>query len=150
MAGATLKLVHRYDDRQMAAALDRLADAALNMRTVFADIGEHLKLSHYDRFQAQEAPDGTPWQPLDPKYQARKKKNQDLILILDEYLQDTQDYNAADDGLEYGSNRIYAATHQFGAPDRGIPERPWLGLSDDDEAEILHIVNRYLSDAIKS
>lgn len=49
-----------------------------------------------------------------------------------------------------GSPEIYAATHQFGRlarPGQGlpfgaaaIPARPFIGLSDEDEAEILDIV----------
>lgn len=146
MAGASISV--EYDDRAVINALQGLIDAGADMKTAFSDIGEYLRLAHDDRFEAQESPDGTPWEPLNPKYAARKKKNADKILILDEFLRDTLAYEADADGVEFGSNRIYAATHQFGADDRGIPARPFLGISDDDEAEILEILRDFLADSV--
>ncbi|MCY1444758.1 Phage virion morphogenesis family protein [compost metagenome] len=60
--------------------------------------------------------------------------------------------------LEFGSNRIYAAVHQFGAlqgafgtsargvplPWGDIPARPWLGMTDTDREAALDIVQDYL------
>ena len=36
-----------------------------------------------------------------------------------------------------GTNLIYAATHQFGDPDRDIPARPYLGASGEDNRFIV-------------
>lgn len=62
-------------------------------------------------------------------------------------------------GVEVGSNRIYAGTQQFGAkqgqygkskrggpiPWGDIPARPFLGLSAQDEENIMSILTRHLS-----
>ena len=48
--------------------------------------------------------------------------------------------------VEVGSNLVYAATHQFGDPDRRIPARPYLGLSADDERDIEALKNRVVAD----
>lgn len=144
MTGVSLKIDYQFEDRQVVDLLDQLSRQLDDMQPVFADIGEYLLLAHDEHFDAQEAPDGTPWEPLDPKYQARKKKNQDLILVLDEYLRGTLAYNADSDSLEFGTPRIQGATHHFGDPDRGIPARPWLGVSDDGEREILEILSDHL------
>lgn len=144
MAGASLSIDYRFDDRQVVELLDRITRQTDNMQPVFADIGEYLLLSHAERFEAQVSPDGTPWEPLSDEYRARKPKNQDLILVLDGYLSGTLAYDASQDSLAFGTPRIYGATHQFGDADRGIPARPWLGLSTDDEQEILEILSDHL------
>jgi len=138
MAGANIQI--QVDDAQLLAALDNLIKAGTNMTPMFADIGEHLLLSHAERFDRQVDPDGVPWEPLSDAYQARKPKNADKILVLDDYLRGLLAYNPHADELEFGSNRVYAATHQFGDESRGIPARPFLGVSDEDGDEIIQIL----------
>lgn len=116
---------------------------------MFADIGEHLLNSHKARWSSEQAPDGTPWEPLDPEYQARKKKNAGRILLLDGRLKDLLDYQTSADELLFGTNLIYGATHQFGDPKRGIPASPFLGLSESDRQDVLEILNEYLSEPLK-
>lgn len=148
MAGASFNI--EYDDREVTAALSELQRRlGPGMKTVFADIGESLLNSHKARWSSEQAPDGTPWEPLDPKYQARKKKNADKILVLDGYLKDLLDYNETETEMKLGTNLLYGATHQFGDPTRGIPARPFLGLSESDRQDVLEILNEYLSEPLK-
>ena len=57
-------------------------------------------------------------------------------------------------GVEIGTNRFAgeweggAAVHQFGSRDGNIPARPFLGLSADDEREVLDILDRFMAQAI--
>jgi phage virion morphogenesis protein len=146
MAGASITV--DVDDREVMAMLNRLAHAAGDLKPAFHDIGEYLKISHRERFDRQESPDGQSWAPLDPKYQARKKKNADKILVLEGLLRDLLAYNVKADELEFGTNLVYGATHQFGRPEAGIPARPFLGFSDDDRAEILEILTVHLALAL--
>lgn len=132
MAGVNLQW--RIETERLERALQALADRGGNARPAFEAIGEDLLLSHRDRFDAQESPDGEPWEPLSEAYRKRKKRRKDEILVLNTYLRDTQRYQADDDQLEYGSDRVYAASMHFGDPERGIPAREWLGLSPDDES----------------
>lgn len=46
---------------------------------------------------------------------------------------------ATDASVSIGSNRIYAAMHQYGGRTRfgQIPARPYLGISDEDEQAIM-------------
>ncbi|GIU26221.1 phage virion morphogenesis protein [Shewanella sp. MBTL60-007] len=52
--------------------------------------------------------------------------------------------------LEFGSSEEYAAMHQFGGTDympagpAGIPARPYLGLSPEDEWFVLEILGDYV------
>lgn len=149
MAGAALRLDHRYDDRQVQRALRRLQEAAGDLAPALADIGEHLLLSHDQRFRAQVDPEGNPWQPLNDKYKARKKRNQDKILILDALLSGTLRYQVEGDALRFGTGSIYGATHQFGDEARGIPARPFLGIAADDQPVLLQILQEHLAAALR-
>jgi phage gpG-like protein len=42
----------------------------------------------------------------------------------------------------------YAATQQFGAEERNIEARPFLGLSTEDEIEVIEILNQFLTDGV--
>lgn len=146
MAGAALAINVEIDDREVLAALRRLQAAGADMEPVFRTIGEHLLISTRARFDKQQAPDGSAWAPLTPAYQARKKKNKDKILQYYGYLYDLLRYEASGSGVEFGTDRIQGATHQFGRD--GIPARPFLGLSDGDRQDILAIVSDHLGRAL--
>ena len=143
MAGVHLQI--DVSDAVLRQALGRLAAAGGNMRLAFLDMGEHLLISHDRRFREQVDPDGTPWEALSERYRKRKKRNKDRILYLDGYLADHLRYQASPDHLAFGTNRVYGATQHFGDADRGIPARPWLGLSAADEAALLAIAARHLN-----
>lgn len=146
MAGASIQV--DFQDQAIQQALDKLIDRSDDMSELFEAIGISLEGSHDDRWDAQQSPDGSPWAPLRPRTQARKKRNADKILTLDGFLRDSLAFNAGRDSLEFGTNLIYGATHQFGADDRNIPARPFLGISDDDEAMIEETLHDYLALAL--
>lgn len=130
--------------------LNQLTERAGNLQPAFEDIGEMLLLSHFERWGREESPDGTPWAPLNEDYRKRKKRNQGNILRLYDHLRDTLAYQASPSELLFGSNRVYAAIHQFGgSPDMkpalaAIPAREHLGLTEDDQTSVLDILELYL------
>ena len=147
MPGASVELIGAEKVRRR---LDKLVRAGQDAAPLMRDIGEHVLTSTRDRFDSQTAPDGTPWEPLSDDTKRRKKRNKDKILTLDGDLRGNLAYRAGRDSVEIGSPSVYAGTHQFGAlhgafgatsrngpiPWGDIPERPFLGLSDADRAEI--------------
>lgn len=149
MAGANISV--EVDDKEVQRAMKRLTAVVGNPQVAFADIGEYLILSHYERWGKEQAPDGTPWAELKPETtkQKRKKGKPLDILAQDGYLRDLMRYNPSPSGLEFGTDRKYGATHQFGDDDRGIPARPFLGLSDADQIEVVSILQDHLRSAIK-
>ncbi len=132
------------NDRAVLAKLAGLRDRGVDPEPVLRSIGEYLLRVHETRFSEQKAPDGTPWEPLSPRYKRRKKRNADKVLTLDGWLRRLA-YQVDDEGLSLGSNRIYAATHQFGDSERNIPARPFLGLTRNDLDYIQEEVEEYLS-----
>ncbi len=146
MAGANIRV--NVDDKRVRETLNRLVRAGGDMEDALAAIGEHLITSHRARFAEGVDPEGTPWAPLDPKTVARKKRNADKALIASGMLMETLRYQTAADRLEFGTDRIYGATHQFGRPEANIPARPFLGVSREDEAEIEAIIAEHIRRAI--
>jgi len=71
-------------------------------------------------------------------------------------LQDTITYQLIDNGngVEIGTNRFAgeweggAAVHQFGSEDGNIPAREFLGISQDDERDVLDILVGFGSQSI--
>ncbi|WP_041523603.1 phage virion morphogenesis protein [Gilvimarinus agarilyticus] len=96
------------------ARLQGLVAGIEHPKPMFALMNEYLGKITRARFKTQTAPDGTPWQELSAKYKARKKKNKNRILTLNNYLGGTLRGVEDDQGLEFGTNRVYAAIHQLG------------------------------------
>ena len=149
-----MKIDISIDDSQVNNAIARLIQAGADLTPVLGDIGEHLLNTTRQRFDDEEAPDGSKWAPLSEVTKSRKKRNVDKILTQRGYLRGALNRQVTGNELLVGSPRIYASTHQFGAkkgafgqtrrgaliPWGDIPARPFLGLSDDDRTEIQNIL----------
>ncbi|MFK3641410.1 phage virion morphogenesis protein [Pseudomonas protegens] len=158
MAGAMLDV--NVDLDLVGKALEELAERLGDLTTPFNDIAEYLHQSTDDRFRQKVAPDGSPWAPLSGVTLARKKGPG--ILREKGTLQDTMRHQATSTELAFGTDRPYGAVHQFGqhkgaSGSRGkgrpipwgdIPARPYLGLSAEDETEVLLIIHDYLMEPV--
>jgi phage virion morphogenesis protein len=162
----------QIDDAEVRRALGGLAARLANMRPFYKNVGEELVQSTKERFDAQRDPEGRPWKKDLPGTWARKKTKR--ILRESGQLQDTIHYQADGDQVLIGSNRVYAAIHQFGGqtkahtirpknkkalawpgaahpvksvrhPGSKIPARPFLGMSERDKARILEIAADFLA-----
>lgn len=154
MAGTMLDVV--IDSSLVGEALEELGRRLDDFTTPLNDIGEYLHQSTDERFRQKVAPDGTPWAPLSPKTLARKKGTG--ILREKGTLQDTLRKQVTSTDLAFGTDRPYGALHQFGQkkgasgktskgipiPWGDIPAREYLGLSEDDETEVILIIRDYL------
>lgn len=143
MAGSFIAISHHgvTDAHELLA---RLYQRTGDLSEPLADVGEGLQLSHRDRWDAQESPEGEPWAPLSEKYRARKPRHADEVLRLNDDLRDTLNYQAEPQTLYFGTPLEYGAAHQFGRPEINLPERPYLGLSDIDVGELRTAIERYL------
>ena len=143
MAGARIEIELKGLDR-VQKRLNELARRLEDPTDAFADIGEYVVEQTDKRIRAGVSPDGTPWPPLTEATRRSKKKNKDKPLLLTGALFDSIHAETGRTGVVVGSDRKYAATHQFGRPAAGIPARPFLGLSDADIAEIERIISDHL------
>lgn len=139
------------DDDQVLHALDDMQARSKALHPAMKVIGEAMVASTHERFRDKEAPDGTPWAPLSST--TAKRKGHDRILEgASNQLARQISYEASDDSLEWGSSMIYAAMQHYGGEQSefphlwgDIPGRHFLGVSADDQDEILSILGDYLS-----
>ena len=161
MAGSFITI--SVEDAAARAMLNKLGqmDTAPLMRR----LGERIQAWTQDRFDAnqQQAPDGTPWAKLNPKYAQNKPRHlQNRKLTLGGYLRKSIRWQLLDSqSVLVGTNVKYAAIHQFGGtirPKKGkalafggrfvqsvtIPARPYLGISEQDNKEIQEIIKDWV------
>jgi phage virion morphogenesis protein len=143
MAGSFIAISH-HGVANAFELLAKLYQQTGDLSEPLADIGEGLMLSHRDRWDAQENPEGEPWAPLSEKYRARKPRHADEILRLNDDLRDTLDYQVDPQALYFGTPMVYGAAHQFGRPEINLPERRVLGLSEGDKQSVLETLEGYL------
>lgn len=110
------------------------------------------------RFRTETGPDGQKWEPS-----LRAKETGGRTLTLDGHLSGSISNAYGRDYAMWGANRVYAAIHQFGGTIRGkagklkfrlpggqfvqvdavtIPARPYLGISVQDEADMLSAIEK--------
>lgn len=138
----------------ISAALTSALTALGDLRPIMDDIGEYMTKATKDRFGRGEAPDGSKWVANSPATLARKKDTRPLFGETG-MLSSQISHEAGSDFVEIGSNRIQAAMMQFGGTKAAfphlfgdIPARPFIGVSAEDEANILDIISEALGSAL--
>lgn len=121
----------------------------LDTRDLLEGLGAEIESQTRRRIHdLKTSPDGVDWKPWSGKYSETRHENQSLLISRGD-LEDSITHEVSTDELVVGSNLIYAATHQYGDDDRGIPERPYLGLSMDDEIALTRLVVDFLDETIR-
>lgn len=150
-------------DPAAGVALRRLSEAFRDQRPLLRALGAAAVAQTRRRFILKRTPSGASWKPSDsPKG----------TLVREGYLRDHIHARlVGDSAVEIGSPEPYAAVHQFGATIRPknkralhfrvgsnggwvttrsvtIPPRPYLGVSDDDRAQFLAMIERHVQRAL--
>lgn len=140
--------------------LTRLEQAGLDLTPVLKNIGEILLNSTRRRFEVGMGPLGEQWAANSEVTLANKRD--DRPLIGDTRSLSTQiNYNSDADHVLLGSLMEYGGTQHFGAkkgeygktrygvplPWGDIEARPFIGLSPEDEEDILDMLERHLARA---
>jgi len=132
-------------------------------RAFWARVGQILRKEALECFRGQRAPDGTPWRPLSAKTLAARAKGRTgrgrsgaarartvasrmsgaRILEDTGRLRGSLVAEPTEDGVRIGSRLVYARTHQQGDDRRGIPARPYLGLSSEGRSRIMTALRRH-------
>lgn len=142
MGGTSFKLDWDGLDKRVGVAASRISQS----QAVMEVIGEMLRSSTVERFDASEGPDGTPWKP---SKRALKEGGKTLVKTGGSGLMGSIDYEASPDHVVVGSNKVYARIHQLGGKTgRGhavdMPARPYLGISEEDIDEARAILADHL------
>lgn len=156
-----------FDVPAVFAQLDRARAALDDLTPVHRDIAEYMVKATKGRFRSSTAPDGTRWRDKSPAtlaaYLARGDGRRSKPLIGPSRRLGTEISRIVTrDAAEIGSSLEYSGVMQegatkgaFGKTARGgpipwgnIPARVWLGVSAEDERNIIDIVDAHLVDAI--
>ena len=148
MAGATFELDARQLlalNEKIAGMAERLSDAGRRAELLDA-LGEEIENQTKERFASKRAPDGEVWQPWSEKYAARigRRYPGASLLVRRRQLEQSITHVVEGEELVVGSNMEYAAAHQYGWED--IPERPYLGLTDEHVGELGMLVEDFLEE----
>lgn len=150
---------------QVTPAFERLEDLLDDLSPVMVEIGEYITQATKNRFRTSTGPDGNQWaaksQTTLMNYGIRKSNRVPVkpLIGLTRNLSKNIFFDATSDSVEIGSPEIYSAVMQFGAakgafgttsrgapiPWGNIPARPFLGVSNDDQDEIIDIVEDWVS-----
>ena len=146
MAGSFVSIAVSGEEK-IAKAFNRLISQSDDLNPAFRDIGEYMLEVTQDRMSNERGPDGQAWEPLSINTIENKSLSGQSDKILRGYgtLADLLNYQINGNQLTFGSNMEYAATHQFGRAKANIPARPFLGVSQSDEVEVLDILRSHLS-----
>lgn len=172
MAGASISAsIEGLDGMQ--AALDRLAAAARRPEPLLRIVGVAMLRSTQQRFRSGLDPRGQPWTPLSPAYAAEKRGPPNILVgqggmasgLMGSLSADAGGLIVGSSDVRWGTNKPYAAIHQFGGvikPKNAralvfelgghlvrvrsvtIPARPYLGLSAEDRATIIELADDWL------
>lgn len=171
MTGA--RITYTLDDAAFQAAVAKLGGGLST--GVMRAIGDALVKETQLRFERGVDPFGVAWKPLNPAYAAIKRGPG--ILRQGRYLQRFITRETQGNTITVGSNRIYAAVHQFGAtikPKNGkalafrlgkagprggkgsglvfarsvtIPARPYLGFGPADRRAVMETLEGFVTRA---
>lgn len=133
---ANLKIEITTDLAPLAQVLGKLQ----NSQTLYKAWANHLEAVTVQAFQSQSAPyGGGAWTPLKDATKKRKKKRKNQILRETGTLYNSVAARATPTGAVVGTNQMVGsyslgAIHQFGAPRRNIPARPFLPMDAQGNA----------------
>ncbi len=160
---------------RILGAMDTLRSIAKSPAPVLRAIGPGLVATTHDRFDEAREPYGAPWAALSPAYAALKRGPG----ILRESgmrggLMGSITFQVAGSELHVGSNKVYAAIHQFGGVIKPvsaralrfglmiggkravvrvhsvrIPARPYLGFGPADYRVVMDVLEAWTGRALR-
>ena len=148
------------EDEEVQRGLRNLDNAIDNMAPAFKEIAGVLASEAEEAFeQEKDITTGKAWPDLAQSTKdQRAKKGKWPGKILQQSAGGLAASISQDSNREFaaaGSNKLYAAIHQFGG-EAGrnhavtIPARPYLGLSETGKLEIFDIISDHLEHALKT
>ena len=109
-----VRVTFEFHDQQFRSALERMTLTANRRAGLLGAIATGLLHTTQGRFRSQTTPVGSHWQTLSPAYAASKRAGL-FILSRSGQLQQSLVSKAVGSTVMVGSNKVYAAVHQFGA-----------------------------------
>lgn len=159
MSGITFR--YSLDDADARAQLRGARDRGIDLRPAWRAVGQAGVAQTRRRFLTSLSPDYVPWKVV--------RRGGHPLIGKGLLMRSISARNATQEGVEWGSNRIYAAIHQLGGvirPVNGkalhfkvaggfvtvksvtIPARPYLGVNAQNMAAFAEILLRHIAGPI--
>lgn len=110
--------------------------------------GSEMVYQTEERFANQHGPDRQPWLPSKRAIEQGGKTLRDTSRLLSSLT-----WVALPDGVTWGTNVVYARMMHYGGTKAmfphlwgDIPARPFLGMNESDNASVINIINRIMSE----
>lgn len=117
-----------------------------DLTPLMSAIGGVLESSTRERFESKRDPAGISWEQLKPSTLRAKRTAEGRayggILIKEEVMVDSITSHATSQSVAVGVTPHYGVYHQLGT--KHIPARPFLGLSVENESNILRKVQEFI------
>lgn len=162
MSGIALQL--KFDDVRVRSALMEVISLGHDAAPIMQEIAAYGENSTLERFDSETGPDGKKW-----KQSLRAKLTGGKTLTDKGHLRGSITSDSGRDWAQWGSNKVYARIQQQGGVIKPksagklrfrlanggwrtvsqvtLPARPYLGVSHEDEVEILAIIRSRLMGA---
>lgn len=145
-----LNLTYTYADLGNEPAMIRLAAMFDDLTPLMDDLGAEIEDQTLERFETNIAPDGSPWLP---SLRVQQAQGNAQTLVDKGHLRDSITRNSGPRMTQVGTNVVYAAIHQFGGETGRnksveMPARPYLGISDENERELIYIARDFHDHAL--
>lgn len=143
MTGAAVTIEARGLER-LRERLNRFA--GLHLGELRTQIGGEIENQTKRRIaEEKQSPDGTLWADWSSDYAATRGPGHSL-LEAEGYLANSITFDVSGAQIEVGTSRVYGAIHQFGGAEvgRAIPARPFLGVSSDNEDDLLALIDAWV------
>lgn len=127
-------LIVRWTLSPVLSRLERLR--TLRLRKLMSELGDSMVEQSRERIdESHEGPNGEKWPEWSDSYARSKRPKIDLLHASGDL---TDDISKAigKDSVTVGSDLVYALVHQEGNEERNLPDRPFLGVSKEDLAEL--------------
>lgn len=134
-------------ESQLGEMSDKLGALALglgDLSPVMQAIAAVVEGSTRERFLTKQDSEGVSWKQLSPE-RLRQKKGRGGILVDRGDLMRSITGHATAVSAEVGTDRPYGKYHQMGW---GVPQREFLGLSEEDVLDIQDLLNDFMEDLL--
>lgn len=142
------------DTKEALKGLRKLEGKASDLSPLMEDISGMLADITEDAFEGQYDPEtGIGWASLDPAYQSQRFRQgtwPGSILQVTGGLATSITTDFGNNFAQIGTNKVYAAAHQFGVKDFSdrsgeLVARPFIGFSSQDAEEMEQMISDYLA-----
>lgn len=134
----------KFNANQSRRYLDALVKKIENLTPALHEIGQLMVASTDENFQKEQNIYGVKWKANTPATLQYKASRGFIMKVLQRrgMLRSSIQYRIEGDKVSVGTNLPYGAFHQYGT--NRLPKREFLGVSRQDQKEIIAILEDYL------